>query len=58
MHSIIVTICALFILLGFEIRYRQLQSQINLLDKKIQDLNDWAVFCRTPNKPASKEKNT
>ncbi len=53
---IVITICALFILLGFEIRYRQLQTEINAINKKLNDLNDWAVFVRAPEKQAQKNK--
>lgn len=54
MNVIYVAICSLFILLGFEIRYRQLQAEIIKLKKEVKELNDWAVFCRTPNKPPAK----
>ncbi|HOW42410.1 MAG TPA: hypothetical protein P5110_04250 [Candidatus Omnitrophota bacterium] len=54
MNVIYITICALFILLGFEIRYRQLNSAIEDLKKEVDELHEWAVFVRTPGKPKEK----
>lgn len=57
MTSIAIAVCSLFILLGFEIRYRQLKTQITRLNEEVEELNKWAVFCRTPNKTADKKQN-
>jgi len=51
MNAIYVTICSLFVLLGFEIRYRQfgeellkLRSKINRLDEEVIRLKEEIKF--------------